>query len=502
VIRQPRSKRDAIPVLAATVYFALVWVSSAFSGYGVFVDELYYLSCAKRIAAGYVDHPPLSIWALRAALVFGDSLPALRLWPALAGGGVVYLSVRLAKCLGGSSSAMILTALATASAPVLMVVFSFYSMNAIEMLLVLGLVSILFEIVRYRKTHLWVWFGGVAGLAALNKHTALVYVAALVGGVALSRDRQALYSRWVIVGAAVGVLVLTPNIVWQVRHHWVSLEFYRNATTYKNLSTPAWKVVLDQLLAANPANLALLVASLVYAFRVDRRLQFVAYAYAGLVALLAVQHASRPDRVVAVLAALFAVGAVHIERLGRDRPWLPWLAGGLALSGAIVLAPVSLPLLSPERVGPYAEALGVIPKIERGESSAIPSWLGDRLGWPEVARAAGRAAGRLSVEERERAAVLGSTYGDSGACEHFGRGLPPVIGRHNAWSDWGPPADDPSVLLLVGFAEAEARRYCDDLTVGATYRRVTGEAVEEPVFVCRRLKRPLRDLWPELRRTN
>jgi hypothetical protein len=59
-------------------------------GYGYFRDELYYLACTENLAAGYVDHPPFSVfvlWLVRRTL--GDSLPALRLVPALLGAATV-----------------------------------------------------------------------------------------------------------------------------------------------------------------------------------------------------------------------------------------------------------------------------------------------------------------------------------------------------------------------------------------------------------------------------
>src|SRR5512132_867892 len=54
--------------------------------YGWFRDEFYYLACADRPAAGYVDQPPLSIWVLGAwRALFGESVAALRVLPALLG---------------------------------------------------------------------------------------------------------------------------------------------------------------------------------------------------------------------------------------------------------------------------------------------------------------------------------------------------------------------------------------------------------------------------------
>ena len=57
---------------------ALHLYTNAFAGYGIFRDELYYLACARHLASGYVDHPPLSMWILALVrAVLGESVFAL-----------------------------------------------------------------------------------------------------------------------------------------------------------------------------------------------------------------------------------------------------------------------------------------------------------------------------------------------------------------------------------------------------------------------------------------
>ena len=52
---------------------------------GYFRDELYYLACSRHLAWGYVDQPPLiAVIAKIALALFGSSLYAIRLLPALA----------------------------------------------------------------------------------------------------------------------------------------------------------------------------------------------------------------------------------------------------------------------------------------------------------------------------------------------------------------------------------------------------------------------------------
>ena len=97
----------------STAYFAVLLLPSFSPHYGFYSDELYYLACAKRLAWGYVDHPPLFIFALRLHLeVFGDSLVALRALPAAAGAASAFLTGWMARRLGGGPYAQVLAAIA------------------------------------------------------------------------------------------------------------------------------------------------------------------------------------------------------------------------------------------------------------------------------------------------------------------------------------------------------------------------------------------------------
>src|SRR5450755_2035912 len=76
--------------------------------YGYFVDELYYLACSRHLDWGYVDQPPLIAlitWVER--MVFGDSLLALRFFPALAGVAEVMIAAAIARDLGGKRFAQL-----------------------------------------------------------------------------------------------------------------------------------------------------------------------------------------------------------------------------------------------------------------------------------------------------------------------------------------------------------------------------------------------------------
>src|SRR5437899_616352 len=107
--------------------------------YGYFVDELYYVACSRHLDWGYVDQPPLIAlitWIARA--LFGDSLPAIRFLPAVAGTGEVALTGLIARELGGGRFAQGLAALATLAAPGILLGDNLLTMNAFEPLFWMG----------------------------------------------------------------------------------------------------------------------------------------------------------------------------------------------------------------------------------------------------------------------------------------------------------------------------------------------------------------------------
>src|SRR6476661_7032867 len=104
MVPAPAAKRTHFSEAALIAFFSAValFIHLLTNGrYGYFRDELYYLACARHLDFGYVDQPPLSILLLRLSeALFGDSLFAIRVLPALAGAATVALTGLIARELG------------------------------------------------------------------------------------------------------------------------------------------------------------------------------------------------------------------------------------------------------------------------------------------------------------------------------------------------------------------------------------------------------------------
>ncbi len=487
--------------MIACLYLAVQITANGIFGFGYFIDEFYYLACAKRLAAGYVDHPPLSILVLRLVIgIAGDSRLIIRLIPALAGSVSILLTGMLARKLGAGRGAAGLASLAIVTAPIYNIIFGFYSMNSLEILIWISLTFYTVRLVLEDNPRHWIAIGLLAGLGIENKHTMALYGAALFTGMLFTPQRKFFRSRFFWIGGAAAFILVLPNLIWQAGNSWPSIEFYINATVYKNISTPPWQTVIDQILSQNPALLPLWLSGVVFFFR-GESLRALGWMYVILLTVMIVSSSSRPDRIVAAYPALFAAGAAAFDRFAvqKGRAWVFKAASVTALVSGLLLAPVGLPILPPEQLSRYAALIGVIPQIEKGKSTALPQWFGDRFDWEKVSDSVSAAYRSLSPSDQTRAVIFAVDYGKAGAIEKLGENLPPVISGHNSWYLWGPGPATGEVVIAVGMPREKLLEFFEEVVPAGGYSRRYSRDENIGIFICRRLKRPLREIWPRIR---
>ena len=501
----------AILLGLAAVYFLIEFIPGVVGSYGYFCDEFYYLACADHLAAGYVDHPPLSVlllWVVRA--VAGDSLAALRLVPALAGAATIVIIGLMARRLGANRLGQVLAAGAAMASSIYHVLFSYYSMNAMAILMWSAGFWLLIEIELRDSQRLWLAFGCLTGIGLLNKHTFVLLPVCLAVAMVFTSARRHLARRWFWLGCLVAAGLVMPNLIWQHYNGWPSIEFYRNADLLKNLATPPIQVMAQQILTMNPGALPVWVAGLVFLLvtKRGRPLRHLGLVYLMLLILMLVGQKSRPDRIAGAYPVLLASGGTLLGGLAR-RPGLGWLR--LALPTVLVLAglalaPLGLPLLPPPIMARYAAAMGVVPRIERGgdKVTQVPQWTAYRLGWDSYVDDVAAVVQEIPPEERRHAIILVPTYSQAGALELLGRGrnLPPVYATQNSYYHWGPPPDSVDVTIVTGpFPEAMVRDFYDSVEL-ARVRDCDWSVPwvgKAPIWIARGQRAPLHEVWPTLK---
>ena len=479
------------------------------NNYGYFRDELYYVAAGEHLDFGYVDFPPLvALVAAVTRVLFGDSLLALHVFPALAGAVVVLLAGLIARELGGGRFAQALAALATLIPPTLLVFGTWLSMDAFDQLFWVLATYILVLILKQGRPRLWLVFGFVVGLGLLTKLTMLYFGMAVFVALLLTRSRRHLLTPWPWLGGGIAFLFLLPYVFWQISHGWPTLEFWSNYGEKIDEASP-FEFIVEQIVTMQPPTLPLWLAGLYYYLlsRDGRPYRTLGWIYVVLFFLFMVQNA-RFYFLAPAYPMLFAAGAMVFERFLARRGWRwpkPAYVAVLAISG-IVVAPITvLPVLPVETLARITGAAGgdAGVQVETREVGQLPQNFADRFGWENMVATVARVHAELPAEERRRACILTGNYGEAGAIDFFGEeyGLPDAISGHNSYYIWGPGDCAGEVVISVGVPRGDLEAIFGEVEQEGTVRCEYCMPDEDdlPVYVCREPRAPLEEFWLRLK---
>ena len=496
-------------VLLSLAALSLVLHFLGASRYGFFRDELYYIACGDHLAWGYIDQPPfIALVARVSKLLFGTSLSAFRVFPALSGACLVFVAGRITREMGGSRFAQILSGIAVLFTPIYLAFGSFLSMNAFEPVLWMACVWILLRILNGQDQRLWVAFGFVAGIGALNKHTMLMFVFALLVGLMLTPQRRYLWSRWLWLGMLLGFLIFLPNLIWESRHGWPQIEVVRNAQELKNTPVGLFRFLWEQILFLNPVALPILLAGLGWLGfgKHGMRFRSVGWAFAIVLAIVFFLH-GKTYYPMPAFPMIVAAGAVAIESwLGdpRYRALKTTYAAILAVSG-VVMIPLVVPVLPMGSLLAYQKLISLSDAVqmERDSEGSLHQLYADMLGWDNIASVVAEVYHRLPASEQSVCAILAGNYGEAGAIDLLGAhyGLPKAISGHNNYHLWGPRGYTGERVILFGENAEQIKTMFADVKQVATVISPLAAPAERslPVYLCRKPKKSLAVLWPGLK---
>jgi hypothetical protein len=493
----------------------LAWLVGAFVAgmqlyaagrYGIFRDEFYYLMCADNPAWGYVDHPPLAMFFLTAwKSVFGDSLLALRVPPALLHGLVAVGAAGLTREMRGNRAAQVLAALLVGLMPGVVALGGFYSMNAFDVAFWVLVAWIACRLLGDGDRRWWWALGAAVGLGILNKYSMVFLGVGLGLGILLSPLRSELLSRNRLVGSAIVLAILLPHLVWQFANGWPTLEFMSNVREFKNAEMSPGTFWGEQLLLAHPGFLPYWIAGLGGLLLMPRLRTWRPLGTAfTIVAIWLTFSNAKPYYLVAAYPMVMVAGAIVVtewlERWRRVSAFTRFALPALALISGLVIAPLTIPVLEVEDYIAWEQTLGLRPKdMENNATGALPQHFADRFGWEELTRAVAEAWERVPEQDRGATLIYAGNYGECGAVNYYGPdlGLPTAVSGHNSCFTWWPEDFVPEVVIVIGGDR-------DDVEESFAHVELAGRndarwampyESDVPIWICREPARP----WPEIR---
>ncbi len=489
---QSRSNTLILVGIAAIVAVAHLLTNSR---YGFHRDELQILSDARHLDWGFVPYPPLTPFVEHVSLsLFGLSLVGLRLLSVISQALAIVFSGLMARELGGRQLAQATAALAVALSPLPLFEGTEFQYTTFDYL---WWVLIAYFVIRLLKTEnptWWLAIGATLGVGFLTKYTMGFYLCGILGGVLLTPARRYLGSAWFWGGMALGFVICLPNLIWQVRHGFISLHFLQHIHA-RDVSEGRANGFLSQQfwLCTNLFAVPLWITGLA-GYLWERRYRLLAWMYLIPLALFVIGK-GRSYYLAAVYPMLIAMGAVVGEHWVESLSTMPRRAvkvvffTGLMAYGLVMCA-VLLPVASSGRLMKFA--------LENNGD------LREEIGWDELVKTVAGIRDSLPAEKRDDVGVMVGNYGEQGAVEILGPEYhlpPPISGTNSAWLR-GFPVPTPSTLIVVGLSQGYVDRMFAACRVAGHNGNSLGVHNEESrdhpdIFVCGGPRLPWPEFWKE-----
>src|SRR5262249_16216893 len=138
---------------------------------------------------------------------------------------VMVLSGLIAKELGGSRRIQLLAAVATGISPLSLTQGAVFQYVSFDYLWGTATTYFLTRLAKSGDPRWWLAVGAILGLGMETRYTAGFLALGIVGAGLLTPLRRHLLSPWLWAGAGVSILIFLPNLIWQARHGFISLDF-------------------------------------------------------------------------------------------------------------------------------------------------------------------------------------------------------------------------------------------------------------------------------------
>lgn len=469
--------------------------------YGFHQDEMVVLDNANNLAWGFVEYPPLTPFLARIELaLFGLSIVSARTFAALAFSIIAVLTGLMARELGGNRQAQIVAAIAASIAPMALILGSQIQYVTFDFLWSVALAYLVIRLFKSEDPRWWLAIGAVIGLGMMTKYTMAFFAAGLVGGVLLTGARRHLQSPWLWGGVALSILIFLPNLIWQIQHNFVSLEFLSSIHARDVAIGRADDYLLEQfVLCANPFVLPLWIMGLIYYFRGEagRRYRVIGWMYA-IPFLIYLFTQGRSYYQAPAYPMLIAAGVVV---------WQGWLAKlsmqkarlmlgttwSLLLIGTLVGGALSLP------IAPINSSLWDV-------TSEVHDIFTEQIGWHEMIETVTGIYESLPEADKASAGILAGENDEAAALNLFGGdyGLPKAISGSNTFFLRGYGSPPPQILIVVGFTQDAVNSLFAQCEIAGEITNPYGveNDLRDPpnIFLCRNPRLPWDELWNRLKR--
>jgi hypothetical protein len=346
----------------------------------------------------------------------------------------------------------------------------------------------------------WLAIGAVIGLGMMTKYTMVMFVAGLVGGVLLTDARRYLKSPWLWGGVALSLLIFLPNLIWQIRHDFISLDFLSSIHARDVAIGRAASYIPEQFFSnANPFALMIWITGLLYYFRGEagKRYRMLGWMYI-IPFFIYLFSQGRSYYLAGAYPMLIAAGAVVwqnaqeklSEQKARARLRTTWAEMAL---GSLLAAFLALPI-APINSGWW----NVV--------SEVHDTFTEQIGWQDMVQTVAGIYDGLPEADKARTGILAGENDEAAALNLYGGeyGLPKAISGCDTFWLRGPGNPPPETLIVVGYPSEEVLPAFEQCTLAGEITNSYGveNDLRDPpyIFVCHDPRWDWVEFWKRVKR--
>ena len=373
--------------------------------FGLGVDESHYLLYSRKLAWGYFDHPPMVAFLAALTTTLGNSVFFVRLGPIICTAGSLILLRYLALTLYRDERIAFWAALTLHLMPYQQVLMVGLLPDATLNLFWCGTLLAVWQAMKTGRWSLWILTGLLFGGSLLSKYHAVLLALCLLGYLITSSEHRywlAKIQPWAAV--MIGLVVFTPNIIWNAQHEWVSYSYQLGQGSGDGLSFGDFFAAIGgQLGAWSPLIFGLLIAAglvLARQKKINSNDRFVIWTSIPIFVFFCLTGLTTKVlphwTTVGWWTGSIAVVRVVLQKVSQPdksaRRWRRWTLAS-AVTGFLLSALLYLALFQPVAQPVYNWARDVSLKLNRQFPAVEPlkpfeprnDISNDLFGWPEIA---------------------------------------------------------------------------------------------------------------------